>query len=83
VEISWYNKDVNKALQSPWFSVVLAIVVMTVGYTVYLNKNDKLASANNYHCPIEETCKKIGCDNAEGCSKDKCNGCPYCLNQAS
>jgi hypothetical protein len=56
---------------------------MTIGYTVYLNKNGELASASNYHCPVEDTCKKIGCDNMEGCSMEKCNGCPYCLNNAS
>lgn len=75
--------EMNTAFQSPWFSVVLAIVVMTIGYTVYLNKNGELASMNNYFCPVEDQCTKIGSTNSEACSKSECNGCPFCLNETS
>ncbi|MDA1292937.1 MAG: hypothetical protein O3A81_04115 [bacterium] len=73
----------TKALHSPWFSVALAIVIMTIGYTVYLDKNGVLASTSNYYCPIQDMCKKEGCTNEEACSNSECNGCPYCLNEAS
>jgi|GEM_PF-1062382 hypothetical protein len=70
-------------LESPWFAVVLAIVVMTAGYTMYLSKNGELASANNYFCPAEELCKKEGCNGTSDCSKSECTGCPFCNIEAS
>jgi hypothetical protein len=72
----------KQALQSPWLTVTLAIVVMTIGYVVYVNQDGGIASAGSYFCPAQSVCLSEECmDN--GCSSDqKCKHCPGC-NKAS
>ncbi|PIR53998.1 hypothetical protein COU75_03140 [Candidatus Peregrinibacteria bacterium CG10_big_fil_rev_8_21_14_0_10_42_8] len=68
-------------LQSPWLTVTLAIVVMTIGYVMFINKDGSIASAGVYSCPASacasEECMSDNCPFA-----DKCKHCPGC-NKAS
>ena len=73
----------SQAMKSPWTAVILAIIVMTIGYTFYLKQNGELAAINNYFCPADELCKKAGCNGENDCSKDVCASCPFCNKEAS
>ncbi len=72
----------KSVLQSPWFTVVLTIVVMTIGYTLYLNRlGGNLASASGF-CPAKAICKTEECK-THGCGLEKCKHCPSCDSSAS
>lgn len=70
------------ALQSPWLTVALAIVVMTIGYVFYMNQNGSIASASGYACPAKTICDSSECL-SNGCGNEACKHCPGCQNKAS
>lgn len=72
----------KQALHSPWLTVTLAIVAMTIGYVMYLNQSGGIAAAGGYFCPTESVCTTAECL-SEGCSGEgKCKHCPGCNKKA-
>jgi len=67
-------KDV---LDSPWLTVTLAIVVMTIGYIMFLNSSGHTASAGGYSCPAM-ACTSTECLSDDCSATSKCQHCPGC-----
>ncbi|MCB9808188.1 hypothetical protein H6770_02925 [Candidatus Peribacteria bacterium] len=64
-------------LHSPWLTVFLAIVIMTIGYTIYLVQNGNIAQAS-YYCPAKQICDEGKCAEEGMCSHAECTHCPHC-----
>ena len=73
----------EKALRSPWLTVVLAITAMTIVYTFYLHQSGGIASAKSYFCPLKEICENGLCGEDGACAKEDCQRCPYCRKGAT
>lgn len=72
----------KEVLKSPWLTVVLTIVVMSIGYITYMNTSGNIASASAYSCPMKEICNTGACE-GNGCSEEECKHCKGCKNRAS
>lgn len=73
-------EEMEKALKSPWLTVSLAIVAMTIGYVLYMQ--DSGASAAGHFCPAKQVCDSKECLE-NGCDKEGCQRCPGCKGKTS
>lgn len=72
----------KETLRSPWLTVILTIIVMSVGYITYMHNNGSISSASAYTCPAREICDTGACaDN--NCTDEQCVHCEGCKNRAS
>lgn len=71
-------------MKSPWLTVSLAIVAMTVGYIFYMQGHGSIAAANSYSCPAQKNqiCDSATCKN-NGCGIEECGHCPFCKGKTS
>lgn len=72
----------KKAMQSPWLTVVLTIIVMSIGYITYMHTSGNIASASTYTCPMQKICNSDACT-GNGCTAEGCLHCEGCKNRAS
>lgn len=69
-------------LASPWLTVSLAIVIMTIGYTVRIVQNGEIARAS-YQCPAQAICQEGKCAEKGACTVEGCESCPRCKKEAT
>lgn len=67
----------KKPLLSPWLTVILVIIGITIGYTFVMSRGPVIATADNSSCPHMEVCKKGECPCETGdCQGDCPSNCP-------